>query len=113
MSGIGDFDGLVNAAGAGGEGGLENVGAVGGQDEEHVGVLGKAVHLIEQFEEQGVGADGLMFAHGADQIDVFKDDGHGREGPREHDADFDGIYHAASEDQDGALRAFGWRDTWR
>ena len=47
---------LVDPAGSGGERRLEHLGAVGGEQEHHVGVLGEPVHLVEQLEQQRVGA---------------------------------------------------------
>ena len=37
-----------------GECGLEQVGAVGREHEDYVGVLGEAVHLVQELEEQRV-----------------------------------------------------------
>ncbi len=48
------LDGLVDAAGTRGERRLEQVGAVGRQDEQDVVVLGQAVHRVEQLEEDRV-----------------------------------------------------------
>ena len=44
--------GEVDAAGPLGEGPLERLGAVGGQQEDHVGVRVEAVHRVEHREEQ-------------------------------------------------------------
>src|ERR671938_381958 len=53
LGGVGQrqLDRLVDAARAGGQRGLQHVGAVGGSQEQDVGVLGEAVHLVEQLEQ--------------------------------------------------------------
>ena len=72
---VGQFqrDRLVDPAGPRGQRGLEQVGPVGGQHEDDVGVLGEAVHLVEQLEQQRVLA-GVHAAVLGDQVDVLDDD---------------------------------------
>nr|WP_254185476.1 hypothetical protein [Nocardioides panacis] len=73
-------DRLVDAPGARGQGRLEQVGAVGGEQEDHVGVLGQPVHLVEQLEEQRVLA-GIPAPVLRDQVDVLDHDHRRLQGP--------------------------------
>ena len=68
--------GLVNASGPGGERGLEQISAVGGQQEDDVGILVEPVHLVEKGEEQWR-LSAVVAALLGDQVDVLDDD-HGR-----------------------------------
>ena len=45
---------MVDPARALGQGGLEQVGAVGGEHERDIGVLTEPVHLVQQLEQQRV-----------------------------------------------------------
>ena len=71
-----DLDGEVDPTGTLGEGPLEGLGAVGGQQEDHVGVLVEAVHGVEQREQQGrrAAAEVTVVAVLGDQVDVLEDD---------------------------------------
>ena len=75
---------LVDPPGPGGQRRLQHVGTVGRQDEHHVGVVGQAVHLVEQLEEQRVLA-GVLAPVLRDQVDVL-DHHHGRRQGARHRA---------------------------
>ena len=66
-----DLDGNVNPAWPGGESRLQQIGAVGGQQEEQVGVACGAVHRIEQVEEHraSTGTAGALLG---DQVDILE-----------------------------------------
>ena len=64
---------LVDPARPRGEGRLEEVGTVGGQQEDDVGVLVESIHLVEQGEQQRRLAP-VQAALLGDQVDVLDDD---------------------------------------
>lgn len=75
-----ELDGLVNAAGAAGEGGFKLFGAVGGEDEENSGVFAQAVHFVEEFVEEAFFAGvAHVAAIAGDKVHVFHDDDGGLE----------------------------------
>jgi hypothetical protein len=97
-----DLQGEVDAAGPGGKRRLDEVGPVRREDEQQVGVLLEALHLVEQFE-QDAAADAVL--HGAlagHQVDVLEDDGGGRELARDADGLLDEAQTAAREQDGGA-----------
>ena len=71
--GQGDLDGHVDPAGTGRQGRLEQVGAVGGQHEQQVGVGGCAVHRVEQVEQDRAVARAEAAILG-DEVDVLEHD---------------------------------------
>lgn len=100
----GYFQGQVDAAGPRCQGRLQNVGAVGGEQEQHVGIIGQPVHLVKQLEEQGVGAGVLAGALLGDQVHVFEDDRRRLEQARQLAGLFDQPEAAPGEQDDRALR---------
>jgi hypothetical protein len=67
------LDRQVDPAGAGGQGRLQQLGAVAGEQEDHVGVVAEPVHLVEQLEQQRGAAGLLAVAVLGDQVDVLED----------------------------------------
>jgi hypothetical protein len=66
--------GLVYAPWSRGERGLEQVGAVGREHEDDVGVLGEAVHLVQELEEQRVLAQRTHAPFLGHEVHVLEDD---------------------------------------
>jgi hypothetical protein len=82
--GQGKFDRLIHAARATRERGLEHLGTVGGENEEHVGALAQAIELVEQLIEQYFIAGAThVVAIARDQVRVFDDDQRRLQEPRE------------------------------
>jgi len=65
------FDGLVDAAGATGQGGFQVLRPVGGENEKDVGILLQSIHLVEQPVEHGFLARPHVAAVACDQVDVL------------------------------------------
>jgi hypothetical protein len=78
--GLRDLDGQVDSAGPLGEGRLEEVGPVGGEDERDVAVAGQAVHRLQDAEQQRLRAVVHAAVHG-DEVDVLEDDDRGLQRP--------------------------------
>ena len=77
-----DLDGDVDPTRPGGQRRLEQVGAVGRQDEEEVGVAGGTVHRVEEVEQHRAGP-GPEAAVLGDQVDVLEHDDRGLQVARE------------------------------
>jgi len=73
-----DRDGLIDPAGTSRERRLEHVGAIGGHEEDHVGVEPDAVDLVHQLEQKRRGpVHHALLRH---EIDVLQHDHRGSEG---------------------------------
>ena len=73
-------DRLVHAPGTRSQGRLEHVRPVGGEHEQHVRVVGQAVHLVEQLEQDRGASGRLAVPLLGDEIDVLDDEHRGLEG---------------------------------
>ncbi len=93
-----DLDGDVHPPGPGGEGRLEQVGPVGGQQEQQVGVLRRAVHGVEQLEQDGGGA-GPEAAVLRDQVDVLEHQRRGLQVPGQRGDGADHVQRLAGHEQ--------------
>jgi len=71
-----DLDRDIHSARSGSQRGLEQVGAVGRQDEQEVGIGRGTVHRVEKIEEHRAGP-GSEAAVLGDQVDVLEDDDRG------------------------------------
>ena len=96
--GQGDLDRDVDPARAGRQRELEQVGPVGGEQEEQVGVAGRAVHRVQQVEQDRVGPrpHPALLGH---QVHVLEDHDGGREGARHLGDRADGDKRAAGQHQ--------------
>jgi hypothetical protein len=56
---------------------FQHLGAVRGQQEEDVGVVCKAIHLVEQLEQYAVATRAVPAPLFRDQVDVLDDDSRG------------------------------------
>src|SRR5262245_50569250 len=78
-----ELDRLIDAARTRDQGGLEHLGPVRREDEDHVGVGGEAVHLVEQPVQQRHLARPELVALSADEVDVLHHDEGGLQQPGE------------------------------
>lgn len=71
------LDGLVDPTGSSGQGRLQHLHPVGGEQHEQIGVLVEAVHRVQQFEEQRTRAAERKLPVLGDQVDVLEHDRRG------------------------------------
>src|SRR5437870_4352399 len=70
-----DLDGLVNASRTSCQGWLKDIRSVRGEQEQDIGIVCQSIHLVEQFEEQGITAGVLLCTFFRDQVNILEDNG--------------------------------------
>ena len=98
-----DLDRDINPAGARRQRGFEQIGAIGCQYEQQVGIAGGAIHRVEQVEQDRAGSRPEASVPG-DKVDVLEHNDSGLQVPRELRRGADRTQRSPGEDKAGVAR---------